>query len=454
MAKKISYGIDFGTTNSTIAYINERDEPVKLKIDPNADNPCVMRSVIYVNQKLDMLFGKPAVDAYITDVALNKESKKRIIETGRMIKVAQPANAGGFVPDKIVPEIIEVEESDGGRLLQALKSNLSSQIVSNINLFGSNKPIEWVVGQFLKEMKQRADEIIGESINKVVIGRPVEYVGGNNQLAIDRMRSAAKIAGFKEIEFEYEPIAAAYDYGIDIKNKQISLIYDFGGGTLDISIVRFPEKEVLANVGLPIGGDHFNTKIFTSELSQYFGKGSKYGLRQLSLPESIFASMKNWYLISLLKTESFANSIEHFKFMNTNPKALLALKSLVFNNLGFGIYEEIEKVKKNLSSKEFEKYNFIAKDIEINTTITKNVFEKIIQDDLVNIDKTINKALKAANIKSEEIDAVATTGGSSLIPAIYKQLQNKFGAKKIKESDAFTSVAAGLAHRAKEIFSR
>jgi molecular chaperone DnaK (HSP70) len=217
---KLAYGIDFGTTNSTISVVDSIGKPQKLKIDPEAPNPAVMRSVIYVSPQMKFLFGKPAVDAYITDIALGKGSKKKIIETGRMIKLSSPASLGGFVPDKWVPEIIEVEESEGGRLLQALKSNLSSDLVSYINLFGNPKPLEWVVGQFLKEMKERADEILGKKIDKVILGRPVEYVGGNNALAIERMRKAAEIAGFKEVEFEFEPIGAAYDYGFDVKTEQ------------------------------------------------------------------------------------------------------------------------------------------------------------------------------------------------------------------------------------------
>src|SRR5579859_6813066 len=202
ICKACAYGIDFGTTNSTISVVGRLGKPLKLKIDPEAPNPAVMRSVMYVSPQMKFLFGKPAVDAYITDVALGKGSKKKIIETGRMIKLASPASAGGYVPEKWVPEVFEVEESEGGRLLQALKSNLSNELISSINLFGKSRPLEWVIGQFLKEMKERADEILGTKIDKVVLGRPVEYVGGNNALAVHRMKKAAGIAGFKEIEFE------------------------------------------------------------------------------------------------------------------------------------------------------------------------------------------------------------------------------------------------------------
>lgn len=445
---KLAYGIDFGTTNSTISVVDTLGRPKTLNIDPGAPNPAVMRSVIYISPKMEFLFGKPAVDAYLTDVALGKGSKKKIIETGRMIKLSQPANAGGFVPDKWVPEILEIEESEGGRLLQALKSNLSNEQIMHVNLFGQPKPIEWVVGQFLREMKERADRILGVSIDKVLLGRPVEYVGGNNEFAIARMKKAAEIAGFKEVEFEYEPVGAAYDYGIDVKTNQTALIYDFGGGTLDISIFKFPEKKVLANVGLPIGGDHFNSEIFMAKLAKYFGSEAKYEMNKQNLPRYIFDSLENWYQISLLKTEMFARHLESFRFMCTDIKALDALKSLVFNNLGFGLYEEIERVKKELSNKDSDTYRFQAKDIDIAELMTRMSFEEIIKNDLVEIERVLKRALTKAGIEAKDLDVVATTGGSSLIPVVHQQLIDMFGKEKIKESDAFTSVASGLAIKA------
>ena len=449
---KLAYGVDFGTTNSTISVVDALGKPKTLDIDPSAPNPAVMRSVIYVSPKMKFLYGKPAVDAYLTDVALGKGSKKRIIETGRMIKMAQPATPSGFVPDKWVPEILEIEESEGGRLLQALKSNLSNKQITHVNLFGEPKPLEWVIGQFLKEMKERADEILKMKIDKVVLGRPVEYVGGNNDFALARMRKAAEIAGFKKIEFEYEPVGAAYDYGVDLRTEQIVLIYDFGGGTLDISVFKFPEKKVLANVGLPIGGDHFNTEIFMAKLAEYFGSEAKYGIQQLNFPKYIYDSLQNWYMISLLKTEAFDHTLERFRFMNSDIKALESLKSLVFNNLGFGLYEEIERVKKELSKRDSEVYRFKAIDININKAITRLAFEEIINNDLAEIEKILREALLKAHVETSDINIVATTGGSSLIPIVHNQLEELFGREKIKESDAFTSVASGLALKAKEIY--
>ncbi|MDO8609028.1 MAG: Hsp70 family protein, partial [bacterium] len=302
-----------------------------------------------------------------------------------------------------------------------------------------------------KELKNRADKIVGQNVVSAVIGRPVEYVGGNNRQALERMIKACKIEGFENVTFEYEPIGAAYDYGVNIKESQKVLVFDFGGGTLDISILKFPEKEVLINVGLPIGGDHFNSEIFMNKLSKYFGSEATYGLSNLKLPKYIFSSLQNWYEISLLKSTTFANNIQHFRYKCSDTKSLDRLNSLVTNNLGFNMYEEIERIKKGLTINDEELYKFHSRDINIETLVKKAEFEEIIESDLKDIKNLIENAIKSAKITLDEIDIVATTGGSSLVPSVQRLLVGMFGKNKIKKSDAFTGVASGLAIMANNI---
>ncbi len=445
---KIAYGIDFGTTNSTIAVVDRQRTPHTLKIDPQAENPSVMRSVIYVSPEMRFLYGKPAVDAYLIDVAQSKGAIKKKIFTGRYVPIAGDKKNG------MAEEYIEFEEDSGGRLFQALKSALSSNLLSTINIFGNPIPLEAVVGGFLKEMKTRADEIVGENVTTAIVGRPVEYAGDNNDLAVSRMESALKYAGFNHIEFEYEPVGAAYDYGIDITADQTVLVFDFGGGTIDLSLVRFPQKEFLTNTGLAIGGDYFNSELFREKIAPYFGSETMYGMAQMPLPSYIFRALENWYTISILKREDFRNALESFRYMSSNLESIDALRSLVENNLGFGIYEEVERVKKQLSDLETEAFVFEADKIHINEEIRRDTFEKIIKEDLQRIDDLIATSLISAGMSPESVDVVATTGGSSLIPIVRNLLEEKFGREKIMESDAFTSVASGLALRAKEVFYR
>lgn len=438
--KKIRYGIDFGTTNSTVAYVDKNNQIIKIPIDPESENPFVMRSIIYASPDGQFVFGKSAIDAYLLSIAENKDKSKKTIFTGNYINVNDEKGH-----DKQVPEIVNIDVHNGGRLFQSLKSALSNESINNINVYGKIYKIEELVGLFLKEIKNRADKIVGQQVTSAVVGRPVKYVGGNNKLAIKRMVKACKLAGLVHVDLEYEPVGAAFDHGVKIEEHQNVLIFDFGGGTLDLSIINFPAMKVLLSSGLPIGGDHFNSKIFMNKLAKFFGSEATWGEKSLEFPRHIFDSLKSWYNISLLKTNEFANTLDSLGYNCSDRKSLKRLRSLVSNNLGFSMYEEIERVKKDLSNKQIGLYKFNNKDIDIETKITKKEFELIIKDDLDEIVKFINNSLKRANFKTKDIDIVVTTGGSSLIPIIQNLLVNIFSTNKIQRSDEFTSVASGLA---------
>jgi hypothetical chaperone protein len=436
---QISYGIDFGTTNSTVAYANNEGQIIQLPLDPEAENPLVTRSVIYVSPEQRFLFGQAAIDAYLHDIATTKPPSNKTVSTGKHITIND--NAGR---DQTVPEIIELSPNNSGRLLQSLKTALGNEIVNKINLFGKVYSLEEVVATFLKELKRRADKIVGERVVSAVVGRPVEYAG-NSALALERMERACKLAGFKNIRFEYEPIGAAHDHGVSTTDSQKVLIFDFGGGTLDISVLQFPEKKVLVNAGLPIGGDKFNSEIFEKKLASYFGSELVWGEKKLGLPRHIFISLQNWYEISLLKKRSFIDSLEQYRYQCSDPNTLRHLKSLVVNSLGFAMYEEIERVKKTLSSQKKGRYHLKAREIDLTTTISKLEFERMMTEHLSEIRKFMADTLSSIRLEPQDVDIVATTGGSTLIPVVRSLLVEIFGSKKIKQSNVFTGVASGLA---------
>lgn len=453
MSKKLSYGIDFGTTNSTIAVVDNNNQILQLPVDSHSDNQSVMRSVIFVDKNGSYQYGAQAVKSYIQSVAINKGASKRVVETGKKLKLTAPASAtSGFKPDVIVDEVLEIEEADSGRLFQGIKSILSSTTVKKVNIYGEIIAVEELVGRFLKEMKTRADFITGKNINSAVVGRPIEYVGGNNQQAIMKMEKALEIAGFTDWQFEFEPIGAALEYGVKSTEQELILVFDFGGGTLDVSVVSYPANKVYSTVGLPIGGDHLNSILFDKYIAPYFGKNNTYGDKNLPIPRHIFYYLKDWFKITLLKNDGFFESLESFSYKSSNPQAIVALESLIKNNLGFSVYEEIERVKKRISTSNVDKYKYSNQDIDIHELITRSNFESLIEDDLVNIDKCIELALSKANLNQTDITSVITTGGSSLIPVVRQLMVDKFGSHKLAASDTFTSVASGLAIKASTIY--
>lgn len=452
ISRNLAYGIDFGTTNSSVA-VTCGGETKVLETDNIAPDPEITRSVIYASPKRDFLIGEAAVKAYLADVAQGPAKEKKFIYTGKFIKVTKPFSlVSGYQGEMSVPDIIEVEEGSGGRLFQSLKTGLASKLLSKFDVFGADFTIEDLLGIFLKVLKEAADRELGQKVEKVVLGRPVHFVGNNDEAAQAKLKKAAQNAGFKEIAFELEPVAAALSYGVEVKENQTAMIFDFGGGTLDISIVWFPEGKILASVGAAIGGDLINSEIFETKLASRFGSNLTFGDQSLPLPSYIFGYLKDWYQISLLKTRSFSASTEHMLYKCSDPIALKALESLVTNNLGFSLYEEIDKAKKALSNQPDASILMKAKSIDINQSLTRPEFEDIVRKNLLDIKILINDALSQSNLDESKIDVVVTTGGSSLIPVVREQLGNQFGADKIKTYKTFTSVAAGLSLRAEQIF--
>lgn len=447
----IAYGIDFGTTNSTVTAVHSTGDVQRLDIDPISFDKAVTRSVIYIDHRYKMTFGQHAVDTYLTDIAEGRIAQRKQIFTGKHIKIASPANSGGFVPDQIVPELIEVEEGEGGRLIQSLKSALASEFIQEFHIFDTTYSVVDLITIYLNYLKKSADAITGKDVQKTIIGRPVNYVGSDNTLAVKRMTDAAYNAGFKEVIFEYEPIGAAYDYGISVDKDHTSLMFDFGGGTLDLTIMKFPEKIVLANSGIALGGDYINSEIFLSEIAPFFGSESTYGEKRLRVSRSIYDQLKNWYSISLMKTATFDKTLETIGYKHSDPRKLKALKSLVYNNLGFALYEKIDILKKELSSTQNSTISMDMFDIDFMKDISRQHFEKLLDEDLSRITTLIIDTLDEAKMESEEIDSIATTGGSSLIPVVQQLLQEMFG-NKIKSTNAFTSVSTGLALRAYQEF--
>jgi hypothetical chaperone protein len=417
-----------------------------LPIDRSSKNPYILRSVVYFNLEQKCLFGAEAVRQYNHDVAHQQAAQKKIVRTGNYIKIASdPSAKSGFKPDKIVEEVYQAEVTNVGRLLQGVKNLLGREVLDSISIFNQPYKVEDIIAIFLCELRKRISQSLGQEVKQAVIGRPVTFVGENDQLALKQLRSAALKAGFSDVVFQLEPIGAAYDFQTKIKQQQQVLVFDFGGGTLDLSIVSFPSEKVVVNQGIALGGDLLNSHIFQAEFASFFGKGEKYSLNQLPMPRNIYQRLNNWFSISMLKTKSFAGSLENFAYKNTNPESVENLKALVFNNLGFQLYEEIDRLKKNLSTQDREAFSFKMPQAFIKKDLTRSQLEKIISKDLKQIDRLINRTLASASISESEIDLVAMTGGSSLIPAVHNLLAKRFGQDKLKRRDNFTSVASGLA---------
>jgi hypothetical chaperone protein len=299
-------------------------------------------------------------------------------------------------------------------------------------------------------LKQRAEDVLGEKINAVTLGRPVKFSESPEQdhKAQETLRQAAHEAGFREVDFELEPIAAALDYEQSMSKPQNVVIFDFGGGTLDIAVMRLGDprkREVYASGGVDIAGSDFDRAIIEKRMLSHFGHGRvKYHPEIMEMVQAV----SDWMALPYLGTPINKNILEKAIQAGTAPIQLKALQRLIYDDLAFTFYNRVEAGKIALSNEGATIISLEDKDIALWELYTRHQFETDIYHYLIDVEKVLLDTIATSGLEPGEVDAVVKTGGSSNIPLFTEMLTRIFGAEKVKQSSAFTSVVAGLAIKA------
>lgn len=446
-------GIDFGTTNSSLAVI-KNNLPQTVLLDSGSHNQQILKSLIYINPNHQPSLGSQATAKYLHDLEHFPSKPPRLEFTGRYIKTFGPSTGGGAGPPIFVPEIVEVDDSGRGRLLQSLKSVLTSDSFTGTNIFGKFYSLEELLTILLKEIKEQAERQLGYKLESVLLGRPVKYVGtGKEATALKRMRQIATNSGFKNIEFEYEPIGAALNYGLNINTSQKILVFDFGGGTLDVCVMKLPEKEILSVSGIPIGGDLLNSKIVEHKLYPHFGSESLIN-GKMTFPRHFLHSLSSWYESTMLKNVKDVAALENLVIKSNQPDKVSNLLNLVVNDYSFDFFRNVDKTKIQLSNSDQTTFKINRPKLSITQDLSRSDFEKAIQEELQSTKDCLNTVLKLASLNANDIDKVILTGGSSQVPAFKRLLSKIFPSDKLIGSNYFTAVALGLAIRAEQIFDK
>ena len=416
------FGLDFGTSNSAIAAIMNNE--IRL-LDIDRHNPIQnsLKSVLY----------------------FIKEGRKR----------------KAYVGYEAVKEYIAT--GGEGRCLQSIKTFLPDSSFTETEILYKTYTLEELIAFILRTMKERGEQAIQSTVDHVVLGRPVLFSEDptKDKLAEDRLRTAAEAAGFKNIVFQLEPIAAAlsFEKSLNTDDEKLVLVGDFGGGTSDFTIMKACRKhtvkqdrsdDILAVGGIYIGGDLFDSEIMWEKVCPYYGKNvrvnSPMGDYRFGLSTITLAKLKRWHLIPHLKSLQTMKNIREIKYLAPprDRSAIENLEKLINENYGYLLFQAIEKAKCDLSDHDQTDIRFSDYGIEIIEAIEKKEFEGFIADKVEQIDAKVSDALKDAGIHSEDIDVVFLTGGSSYVPLIRSLFEARFGRDKISQSDAFTSVAFGL----------
>lgn len=413
------YAIDFGTTNSLLAAASRTAVHPPIALDDAAPDPTILRSVLYFPDARHCAYGARAIADY--------------------------TEAGGQ-----------------GRLIRSIKKHLPSR--SFIGTFIEDRPmnLEDLIGAFLGEMRTRANRFFDADVKRVALGRPARFAqdDADDQHAQYRLERAARIAGFTDVHFCPEPIAAAREFRNTLRDSKLVLVGDFGGGTSDFTVMRmrgaqYDPSDVLAIGAVSIAGDALDACIMRNHVSRHLGSEVRYrvpmGSNVMQMPPALMEKLCSPADASLLQMQDalvFLRNVQSWSLGPDDRHRIDQLFTFVEDRLGFSMFEAIERAKRELSAADHSEVRFEYPTIDIREPITRAGFEHSSERRTAAILAELDATLERAGVRHAEIDLVCCTGGTARVPAIASGLAQRFGAHKLTDFKNFHSVIHGLAEHA------
>jgi len=349
------------------------------------------------------------------------------------------------------------QEDNAGRFIQSMKTWLPAQSFTKTTLRGRTLSLEELIAIFLRKVRGVVTGQ-GHAVESLVLGRPARF---SRDASIDafaeaRLRKAAELAGFSNVRFVIEPIAAALAYEARLERDETVLVADFGAGTSDLTVMRLgPSRreaaeragDVIASGGVYVGGDRFDAAIMKQKLFVHFGHGSTYeaalGAKRMPMPTYVSSRLLSWNEMSLIREKKTRELIDLMLKSSDRKPAIEALHDLVMYNLGFRLYRAIEAAKVRLSTEQETTLDFEEERIAIHERITRDEFEAASAHLIAELEECTDEVLSRVPAGTV-IDSVFLTGGSSHVPAVRRLFARKFGEDRLRTADAFTSVVEGL----------
>lgn len=425
--RRPSVGVDFGTTNSSVAVVGDDGRTRLAEFSLRGARITTSRSLLYFEPPLTL------------------SSREPQCWTG--------------------PSGIEhyLAAETKGRLVQSLKSFLSSRDLRHTSVFGQRRTIEALVTRMLGDLREAASAQFGVEIREATVGRPVTFVGADsdedNEYAESRLRSACHAAGFDRVTFELEPVGAAHHYASRLDHDELILIGDFGGGTSDFSLLRVGpsvEREsggvgasLIGTAGVGLAGDAFDAQIVRHLVSPELGSRSlmRSWNQDLPVPTWPYARLERWHHLSFLKSREVMALLDNVAADAYEPDRIRSLIYLIEHDLGFQLHGAVQQLKAHLSTHAEGDFLFDDEDMRIEAHVTRAQFEMWIADELAQLSSAVDGLLQRTGVTSAAVDAVFLTGGTSLVPAVRQIFASRFGETRLHAGDEFTSVAQGLALR-------
>lgn len=405
-------GLDFGTSNSTIARRDSGGVPQLLKLEDRRET---IPSVIFFGFEDDSIhFGRQAVAEYVSGAE--------------------------------------------GRLMRSLKSVLGTALIGDTTRVKARSyGFVEILGIFIAELKRRAEAELGGEVDTVVCGRPVHFVDDDpvaDAAAQSQLEGAVRAQGFRHVDFQFEPIAAALDYERQVTSEKLALIVDLGGGTSDFTVIRVsPERaravdrsqDILSTAGVHVGGTDFDRLLSMGKVMPELGLGTMTLDGKRHLPVAPYYDLSTWHRINRLYNAQTLRDLRSTQREARAPERVEMMIELIEDRLGHRLVGAVEAAKIALSDDETTNFAFPVRDRRIETVMSKADLTKALHQSVERIETTIAETLRRAGVSGRAIDSLILTGGSTQVPVIAARLRALFPESELVRTDVLGSVGLGLA---------
>jgi hypothetical chaperone protein len=416
-AAPLVYAIDFGTTNSLIAAANAERVFAPLSVDPLAADSTVLRSILFFPEQGGVSCGRAAIRA-------------------------------------------SVDSGMRGRLIRSIKRFLPAPTFTETRIGTQRFSLEELIAIILRTLRERANQALSADVRSAVIGCPARFSDepGGDELARQRLRRAAEIAGFSRVALLEEPVAAALDCADRADRSELVAVLDLGGGTSDFTVARLGagKSEVLSVGGIALAGDALEGALMRHHVSPHFGSRVSYrlpfGENVLTFPKPLLEKLCSPAELSLLDRRDvldFLRTIKSFALDDDDRERMDRLLCLVEDRLGFQIFETLDGVKRELSAAASAHFQFSYPGIELDEPISRADFEASCASAVDRVVERFDATLAAAKVARSELDRLYFTGGTAQVPCLVRALSSGVDESRVQHVSTYHAVIQGLAERAR-----
>lgn len=409
---RLHCGVDFGTTNSTVGLCAAGGDPFLIPVE--GAHVTIPSALFFSLEDGSVHFGRSAVHEYM--------------------------------------------DGAEGRFMRALKSILGTSLMKETTQVGRNRmTFQGLVGRFLRHLRERLEQQPGGMPDHVVLGRPVFFVDGDeaaDRTAQDQLEAAALAEGFRHVEFQFEPVAAALHFERTLGEEALALVVDIGGGTSDFSVLRLsPERaratdrrgDILSTSGVHVGGTDFDRRLSIARVMPHMGLGTRTSDGKRHLPVWYFNDMATWHRINQLYTAKILRDIQSLAREAAEPQKLAHYEHLLVHRSGHRLAAQVEKAKIELTDAADAVIALQEPGLSLALPVSRAEFEAASAELVARIGAAIDAALAGAGVAAEAIETVILTGGGAQVPLVRVAATSRFPAACIAQSDQLGSVGLGLA---------